>query len=122
MIENKSLFVGDKRITELEQTLIENMSVYKDLIDRINSIQPELCLTAILKENICSVIGDLECFKQGGGLIDYEIGWAKNTLRVIAINLRKEFIILNISLIRKRLFHESFTNNIKIRVIGVRKW
>ena len=113
-------FKFDKKISELERTLIENLNIYKSLIMRINTIQPELCLTSIFKGNICSVIGDLECFKQGGGLLDYKIGWVKNTLKIIIVNLRKEVIIIIINLIRKRLFHESFTNNIKICVVGVR--
>lgn len=115
----KDLVIGDKKISELEQTLIENLNVYEDLINRINSIQPKLCLTAILKRNICWIIGKLENIKQDGKLIDYKIGWAKNNLRIICVNSRKGIMLIIVNLIRNRLFHEDFTNNIKIHLIGV---
>ena len=116
----KDLIVGDKEISELEQTLIENLNVYKNLVKRINSIQPKLCLTSILKENICWIIRFFENIKQDGRLIYYKIGWAKNTLKIISINLKKEIIIIIVNLVRNKLFHEVFTNNIKIHLIGVR--
>ncbi len=116
----KDLVIGNKRISELEQTLIKNLKVYRDIINRINSIQPKLCLTSVLKKNICWVLGLLEYAKQDGKLIDYKIGWVKNTLRIICVNSRKEIMLIIVNLIRNRLFHENFTNNIQVRVIGVR--
>ena len=116
----KDLIIGDKEINKLEQTLIENLNVYEDLIKKINSIQPKLSLTFILKKNICWIIGYFENIKQEGRLIDYKIGWAKNTLKITSINPKKEIIIMIVNLIRNRLFHEDFTNNIKIHIIGVR--
>ena len=110
----------DNKISELEQTLTENLNVYKALIKRMNTIQPKLCVTSILRKNICSVIGDLEGFKQDGRLIDYKIGWVKNALRIVCVNLKKDIIIIIISLIRNRLFHKDFINNMQIGIIGVR--
>jgi len=119
-MENEKSIVGDKEISELEVTLIENLNVYRGLIDRMTSIQPELCLTSILKKNICWILGILEHVKKDGKLIDYRIGWAKNTLRIVCVNPRKEIMVITINLIRKKLFHEKFTNNIKICVVGIR--
>lgn len=120
-MENKKSIIRDKEISELEMTLIENLNVYRGLIKRIKSIQPKLCLTAILKRDICWIIGLLEINKQDRNLIDYKIGWAKNTLRIVCVNSRKEIMIIIVNLIRKKLFHENFTNNIRMRVIGVSK-
>ena len=120
MTEKINLIVESKEISNLEQTLIENLNVYRSLIRQIKSIQPKLGITNILKKNICSVIGDLEFFKQGGKLINYRIGWAKNALKIVCANLKKEIIIIIINLTRNRLFHEKFTNNIRISIIGVR--
>lgn len=74
MIKNKDLFVGDKEISKLEQTLIENLNIYKDLTKHMNLIQPKLCMTSNLKENICWMIENLERIKQDGRLIDYGMG------------------------------------------------
>ena len=115
----KELVRGDRRISELEQTLIKNLKVYKDLINRINLIQPKLVLTSILNKNICWIIGILEYVKKDGKLMDYKIVWAKNTLRIICVNSRKEIMLIIVNLIRNRLFHEDFMNNIRIGVIGV---
>jgi len=116
----KNLIIGNKRISELEQTLIENQNVYRDLINQINLIQPKLALTSILNENICRAIGLLEHVRKDGKLIDYRIDWVKNTLRIICVNSRKEIMLIIVNLIRNRLFHEAFTNNIKIHIIGVK--
>lgn len=119
MMENMNSIIKDKEVSELEQTLIQNLNVYKDLIDRITSIQPELCLTSILKREICWIIKELEINKQDRNLIDYKIGWAKNTLRIVCVNSRKEIMIMIVDLIRNKLFHEGFANNMRMRVIGV---
>ena len=119
MIENKKSAIGDKEITELEQTLVENLNIYRGLIKRINLTQPKLSLTAILKRDICWIIGILEHSKQDGRLINYKMSWAKNTLRIVCVKSRKEIVIIIINLIRKKLFHKNFTNNIHVRVIGV---
>ena len=115
----KDLVIGDRRISELEQTLIENLNVYEDLINQINLIQPKLVLTSMLSRNICWIIGILEYVKKDGKLIDYKIGWAKNALRIVCVNPRKEIMIIVVNLTRNRLFHENLTNNIRICVIGV---
>ena len=115
----KDSIIGNKRISELEQTLIKNLKVYKDLINRINLIQPKLVLTSILNKNICWIIGILEYVKKDGKLMDYKIGWAKNTLRIVCVNPRKEIMVIIVSLTRNRLFHENSINNIQMCVIGI---
>lgn len=118
---NRNLVIGYKKISELERTLIENLTIYRNIIKQINSIQPNLSITSILKENICWIIGNLECIKQDDKLIDYRIGWGENTLKIICVNLKNKSIIIIIDLIRNKLFHENFTDNIHIYRIGVRK-
>jgi len=120
-MENKKEIMGDKEISELEMTLIENLNVYIHLIKRMNLTQPKLCLTAILNRDICWIIGLLERIKQDGGLIDYRIGWAKNTLRIISVKPRREIMVIIVNLIRNRLFHGNSMNNIHIHIIGVIK-
>ena len=118
MMENMNLVIGDKEIVELEQTLTENLNEYKDLIDRMNSIQPKLCLTAILKRNICLILGILESMKQDDCLIDYKIGWAKNTLKIFCINHNKKVGIMTVKLVRHKLIHNN-NDNIQFYIIGV---
>ena len=111
--------IGDKKIDELEQTLIENLTVYKNLIKQINSIQPNLTLISILKENICWLIGNLERMIQANMITHYKMDWTKNILRVVCINSVKDISIMIIELIRNRLFHDNNKNikNYTIRCV-----
>ena len=119
MMENMNSIIKDKEVSELEQTLIQNLNVYKDLIERINLKQPKLSITSLLKKHICWTIGFLESAKQDGRLINYNIGWTKNALRIVCVKSKKEIMLMVVNLIRNKLFHENFINNIHVRGIGV---
>lgn len=114
----RDLVIGNKRISELERTLTENLTVYKNLIKRINITQPKLCITSILKKEICWIIGKLERMKQDDCLTDYKIRWAKNTLKIFCIKHNKEFGVMAVKLVRHKLFHNN-NDNIRFYVIGV---
>ena len=111
-------FVGYEEMNELEQTLIENLTVYKNLVKRMSLIQPKLSLTYLLKKYIIWLIVNLEQMKQDDDLIDYRIGWAKNILKVFCINQFKEINVITFDLIRHELIRNN-NNNILFNVIGV---
>ncbi len=108
MSKTKNLLIGDRKISELERALIGNLTIYKNLVKRINDIQPNLCITSILKENICWIIGNLGRIKEDGKLIDYQISWVKNTLEITCTNLKKEPVIIIIDVIRNKLFQRKY--------------
>ena len=110
--------IGYKEMNDLERTLIENLTVYRNLVKRMSLTQPELSLTYILKKDIIWMIVNLEQMKQDDDLIDYKIGWVKNILKVFCINQFKEIGVITLDLIRHRLLHDN-NNNIRFNIIGV---
>ena len=111
-------FVGYEEMNELEETLIENLTVYKNLVKQMSLIQPELSLTYILKKNIYWMIINLERMKRDESLIDYKMVWVKNTLKVFCINQEKKIGVITLDLIRHKLIHSNH-EYIRFNVIGV---
>jgi len=117
MSMQKNPFIEYNKISELEQTLIENLNVYRKLTKRMNLIQPKLSLTCTLRKEICWLIGNLEYLKQDDCLIDYKIGWVKDTLKIFCIKNRS-INRMTIKLVRHKLIHNN-NNNIQIHMVGV---
>ncbi len=72
-----------------------------------------------IKENICWVIGNPEHSMHDGKIRFYDLEWYNNALRIRHIGFGKERVIVIINLMRNRLFHEDFFDNIQMYVSGV---
>ncbi len=103
-------FIGDRDLEPLEQTLIENLEVYNNLITKIKKIQPELKITTKLKENICWIIANSERIKELGFMWGYMLDWRPNMLIITWLTYDNSACITKIKLVQNRLYVNNSKN------------